>query len=139
MATLPPIYRNLPRAITLIRELRGHSQSEIARRSGIGKSQVSKYESGRELPKLDTLAGLLKALEVGVFEFWYTVHLIDAGEAQIDSSAGICLTLPPLALSGPGLLSTETDIAFRRLMEDVMQVYHQMNAERLMDLNRKHS
>jgi hypothetical protein len=36
-------------------------------------------------------------------------------------------------------MSVETDVAFRRIMEDVMQVYHQMNAERLRELGRKHS
>lgn len=138
MANLPPIYRNLPRAITLIRELRGRSQSEVASRAKIGKSQMSKYESGRELPKLPTLAVLFEALDVGVFEFWYTVYLIDAGEEQIDSKGGTVLALPPLPLAGTGLMSTETDVAFRRLMKDVMLVYHQMNAERLLGLNRKH-
>jgi transcriptional regulator with XRE-family HTH domain len=100
---LPHIYRNVPRAITLIRELRGLDQAQAALRAGIGKSQMSKYESGKELPKLDTLATVLEGLKVGVFEFWYTVYLINAGEAQIDSKEGTFLTPPPLPLGGAGL------------------------------------
>src|SRR3954463_11248292 len=128
---LPYVYRNLPRALTLIREMRGKSQSALARMAGIGKSQMSKYERGRELPKLDTLAPILEALEIGVFEFWYTVYLIDLDESKISPKEAGTVKLPPLPLSGPGLLSTETDAAFKRLMDDVMQVYHQMNAEKL--------
>jgi transcriptional regulator with XRE-family HTH domain len=136
---LPETYKNLPRALTLIRELRGLNQAQVASRAGIGKSQMSRYEGGKELPRLDTLVTVLAALRVGIFEFWYIVHLIDSGEAQIDSNAGILFTLPPLLLNGAGLMSTETDAAFKRLIEDVMKVYHQMNAERLRDLSRKHS
>ena len=131
MATPPYIYRNLPRALTLIRELRGKSQGEIARRAGIGKSQMSKYENGKELPRLDTLATVIEALEVDIFEFFYTVYLIDLEEAKIAPKEAGTVKPPPLPLSGPGLLSRETDAAFRRLMEDVMEVYHQMNAEKL--------
>lgn len=137
---LPRLYRNVPRALALIRELRGHSQSEIARRAGIGKSRISKYEGGKDLPRLDTLANLLSALEVGIFEFWYTVYLIDLGEEQLDfkeETGTLTQRLPPLPISGPGLLSNEADTAFKRLMEEVMKVYHQMNAEKLRDLQRK--
>ena len=104
MATLPYIYRNLPRALTLIRELRGRSQAELARRAGIGKSQMSKYENGKELPKLDTLATVIGALEVDIFEFFYTVYLIDLEEARIAPKEAGMIKPPPLPLAGPGLL-----------------------------------
>jgi transcriptional regulator with XRE-family HTH domain len=135
---LPHIYRNVPRALTLIRELRGKSQAAIAREAGMGKSQVSKYENGKELPKLDTLAQILQVLNVNLFDFWYTVHLIDAGEAKIDLKESTQLALPPpLLLNGAGLISGETDAAFKRLLDDVMKVYHQMNAEMLKAIEGK--
>ena len=37
----------------------------MARLAGIGKSQLSKYESGKELPKLDSLEKVLLVLNVG--------------------------------------------------------------------------
>ena len=102
----------------------------------MGKSQVSKYESGRELPKLHTLAALLEAVGVGVFEFWYIVSLIDGGEAQLGQADQSILPMPPLPLSGPGLMSSETDIAFKRLMDDVMKIYHQISIERIRELSK---
>jgi len=74
------LFANLGKALTRFRKLRGVSQAAIARRAGIGKSQLSKYESGKELPKLDSLEKLLDALGVGYFEFFRILALIDQGE-----------------------------------------------------------
>ena len=40
------MFRNLGTTIRLLRELRGYSQAALARRAGMGKSQLSKYEQG---------------------------------------------------------------------------------------------
>ena len=60
------MFANLGRTLSLLQELRGKSQARVAREAGIGKSQLSKYENGKELPKLDSLEKVLNALEVGV-------------------------------------------------------------------------
>ena len=57
------MFDNLGRALYLIRDLRGKSQAEVAREAGIGKSQLSKYEGGREFPGVQS-AG---TYEVGAF------------------------------------------------------------------------
>ena len=82
------MFRNLGPALRLIREERGLSQSALAKAAGIGKSQLSKYESGRERPKLDSLEKLLTVLSIRVADFFTVVSLIDRELARIDGAAG---------------------------------------------------
>src|ERR1700709_141250 len=67
------MFQNLGKALALVRELRGKTQAQVARAAGVGKSQLSKYENGKELPKLDSLEKLLDALGVSAFDFFYTL------------------------------------------------------------------
>ncbi len=127
------MFVNLGRTLSLLRELRGKSQARVAREAGIGKSQLSKYENGKELPKLDSLEKVLKALEVGHFEFFYTLYLVDqraAGLGQGGQPAGASgpstdepLYLPSLLLQGSALLSQTTDQAFARVFTDLLLLY----------------
>src|SRR5690349_23428871 len=117
------MFVNLGRTLSLLRELRGKSQARVAREAGIGKSQLSKYENGKELPKLDSLEKVLRTLEVGHFEFFYTLYLVDRRAAELlrlgsdrsDESPAEGpdlrdehLYIPPL-LKGHPLLSESTD------------------------------
>jgi len=127
------MFVNLGRTLSLLRELRGKSQASVAREAGIGKSQLSKYENGKELPKLDSLEKVLKALEVGHFEFFYTLYLVDqraAGLGRGGEPAGPLapspdepLYLPSLVLQGSALLSATTDQAFARVFADILLLY----------------
>src|SRR3954466_12957956 len=78
------MFINLGKTLGLLRELRGKSQARVAREAGIGKSQLSKYENGKELPKLDSLEKVLKALGVGHFEFFYTLYLVDQRASELE-------------------------------------------------------
>jgi len=81
------MFANLGVALARVRERRGASQAKIARLAGIGKSQLSKYESGKELPKLDSLEKVLLVLDVGHFDFFRMLALLDRGEElQIPSA-----------------------------------------------------
>ena len=71
------MFANLGPALARLRDLRGQSQAAVARAAGIGKSQLSKYENGKELPKMDSLERVLAALDMGSLEFFYTLHLMD--------------------------------------------------------------
>lgn len=127
------MFVNLGRTLSLLRELRGKSQARVAREAGIGKSQLSKYENGKELPKLDSLEKVLKALQVGHFEFFYTLYLVDQRSAglgragQPDHAAAPSpdepLYLPSLVLQGSALLSDATDKAFARVFADILILY----------------
>lgn len=76
----PGMFSNLGKTLARIRERRGKSQAAVARLAGIGKSQLSKYESGKELPKLDSLEKVLLVLDVGHFELFRMLALLDRGE-----------------------------------------------------------
>ena len=69
------LFSNLGRTLTLLRDLRGLSQAAVARRAGIGKSQLSKYETGKEKPKLESLSKLLAVLDVQPLQFFFALEL----------------------------------------------------------------
>jgi transcriptional regulator with XRE-family HTH domain len=128
------MFANLGRTLSLLRELRGKSQARVAREAGIGKSQLSKYENGKELPKLDSLEKVLNALDVGHFEFFYTLYLLDDRAAELArlSERGQLRDgderLPPPAplLKAHPLLSESTDQAFTRVFSDLLYLYRQV-------------
>jgi transcriptional regulator with XRE-family HTH domain len=70
------MFAHMGKALIRLRERVGLSQSSLARKAGCGKSQLSKYEKGRELPKLESLERLLGALGVSYIVFFWTLHLI---------------------------------------------------------------
>ena len=128
------MFVNLGRTLSLLRELRGKSQALVAREAGIGKSQLSKYENGKELPKLDSLEKVLLVLEVGHFEFFYTLYLVDRRAADLNrgtakETAGHEPSLddepvyPPPIFKGHPLLSEPTDQAFARVFTDILLLY----------------
>lgn len=132
------MFDNLGKALYLIRDLRGKSQAAVARDAGIGKSQLSKYESGKELPKLDSLRKVLRVLDIGPFELFYTMHLIDLEGERLDlRQEAKGQFLPPLILSGRGLFSDATDEAFQRVLKEVLALYHHMFREKLLGLSGK--
>ena len=113
--------------LSLLRELRAKSQARVSREAGIGKSQLSKYENGKELPKLDSLEKVLNALQVGYFEFFYTLHLVDRRAADLaaggEGGTGTGpLRMPPLP-AGSSLLAEPTDQAFSQVFTDLMLLY----------------
>ena len=57
------MFADLGSALRLLREAAGLTQAELAQKAGMGKSQLSKYENGKELPKLETLERLLEVLD----------------------------------------------------------------------------
>lgn len=134
---------NLGSALSLLRELRGKSQARLAKEAGIGKSQLSKYETGKEMPKLDSLEKVLHALEVGQYEFFYTLYLVDCraneirradrdtalaqGDSPVRAARATAddLRMPPL-LRGEALLGGVTDQAFNRLFNDVLALYRSL-------------
>lgn len=130
------MFANLGRTLGLLRELRGKSQARVAREAGIGKSQLSKYENGKELPKLDSLEKVLIALKVGYFEFFYTLYLVDRQAAELAGDPGALparmaleadgepLYLPPL--NGNTVFSEGTDQAFSQVFSDLLLLYRRI-------------
>ena len=137
------MFTNLGRTLRLLRELREKSQGEVAREAGIGKSQLSKYENGKELPKLESLAKVLKVLQLGPFEFFYTMHVLDRRAADLAAGAAYPAGGGPQVdvrdqhlllrslLPGNPLLPGTMDQAFTRVYENLLGVYRLVCEQRL--------
>lgn len=112
------MFEHLGQSVRVIREHAGLSQAELARRAGLGKSQLSKYERGKDLPKLESLARVLEVLQVDALAFFYVEHLISAGIQALKE-------LPALegeATFGP-LLSPGEAVAYKQIMQDVFNLF----------------
>jgi transcriptional regulator with XRE-family HTH domain len=113
-------FQHFGKALRVLRELRGMNQAELARKAGIGKSQLSKYEGDRELPRLDSLERILAALRVSHLGFFYTLDFIQAqakalaGGTEVARRAG--------AVTEFGVL-THTAHACGRAVGEVMMIY----------------
>jgi transcriptional regulator with XRE-family HTH domain len=118
------LFRNLGKTLTLLRQLRSKSQALLAREAGVAKSQLSKYESGRELPRLDSLEKLLGALDIGVNEFFYTLTMVNERGAALASlePSGERFRLSLLSAGG-SLLRVDAEKAFSRLLILVLDLH----------------
>ena len=63
-------------AVTLLRALRGWNQTQLAAASGVAKSQISRYELGREVPSPRTLERLAAAVGLPPFHLATIVAFI---------------------------------------------------------------
>ena len=71
------MFETLGLTLRVFRELSGCSQAELARKAQIGKSQLSKYESGKELPKLESLGKIITALGTTPLVVFYLSSVLD--------------------------------------------------------------
>jgi transcriptional regulator with XRE-family HTH domain len=117
------MFSDLGSALRLLREAAGLTQAELARRAGLGKSQLSKYENGKEMPKLETLERLLEVLDAEPATLFYTAHLLKH-RVEI-SPAALLVTATPLA-GDPALES------FRRLFGHFLESFEILMASRLL-------
>jgi transcriptional regulator with XRE-family HTH domain len=114
------MFANLGPALVLLRELRGKSQARVAREALIGKSQLSKYETGKELPKLDSLERVLTALGIEHFQLFSTLDLVDRRAVTLFPEQGG----PRPAAST--LLPEATTVAFHRVMNELLNLHRQV-------------
>jgi transcriptional regulator with XRE-family HTH domain len=125
------VFRNLGKALALLRDLRGKNQAQIARAAGMGKSQLSKYESGKELPRLDSLERLLDALGVSAQDFFHTMALVNDFVSSLDAPAGLGARLA-LPLPGNSLLSAEAEKSFSKIFAVILDLHRLFYEEPLL-------
>lgn len=114
-------------ALKLLREQAGLSQADLARKARMGKSQLSKYESRKELPKLDSLARILDVLKVQPVWLFYIAHLLARPVPE---------SLPTGALleaGAPGMLIDQIeDASYRDLFDQVLSLYRKTLESRVL-------
>ena len=104
------MFENLGLALFVVRSLKGRSQGDVSREAGLGRSQLSKYETGRVLPRLDTLRKLLQVLGTGLADFFYLVDFLG--------------TFPrPLSTPHSGLLRSDVDQAFTHVLSGLVALH----------------
>jgi transcriptional regulator with XRE-family HTH domain len=83
------LFRYISTTLVLVRELLGRvKQAECARRAGVTRSQLSRYETEGAVPTLEPLGRVLGALEVGPGEFFTVMAAVDllaGGEESLES------------------------------------------------------
>lgn len=123
------MFRHLGLTISVLRGLRGKSQAQVAREAGVGKSQLSKYENGKELPKLDSLGKILTVLDVTPLGFFYTQDFLDRRQKALDGgrTAGDFNILP----HDLSILSLKTQKRIKNLMGDVFALHEALLEERV--------
>ncbi|HWM90979.1 MAG TPA: helix-turn-helix transcriptional regulator [Thermoanaerobaculia bacterium] len=122
-----PFFAELGPALRLFRERAKLSASAVAQRAGIGKSQLSKYETGRELPKIDTLAKVLDVLAIEPLWLFYVMHLLSRG--QLSDSLRVELLL---LRGGAGFSVSGSEAqAFQRLLASVLDLHAEIVEERI--------
>lgn len=77
------MFKNLGLTLRLLRELRCMKQATLARTAGVGKSQLSKYEKGREVPRLPAIEKLLEALDMSFLDFAHVLDWVNSRQSAL--------------------------------------------------------
>lgn len=84
MNKTPLAFRNLGLALVVVRQLSGQTQDALAGQAGFSKSQLSKYEKGKNLPKLESLERVLEVLGLTPWAFFKVMDMLDAMSNGMD-------------------------------------------------------
>jgi transcriptional regulator with XRE-family HTH domain len=71
------MFETLGPALRVLREISGSSQMEIAKKAQVGKSQLSQYERGKQLPTLEPLGRIIAALETTPIVLFYVSSVLE--------------------------------------------------------------
>ncbi len=75
-------FRNIGKALRMLRIQRVKKQREIAAAAGITPAMLSAYETGKHRPSLDTAERVLQALKCDVVDLTHALQEIKRQEAQ---------------------------------------------------------
>lgn len=89
----PEEAKSIGLALMVLRRHRGVTLKALAEACGSTRSNLSLYEAGRTMPRHDTLARIIKALDVPMAAFW-------RAQVLIDEATGVREPEPPPALVG---------------------------------------
>lgn len=93
--------------------------------------QLSKYERGHGLPRLESLEKILTALGVTIFDLFTTMALLDLREEEIRSGTkrdSLMLSL----LTSRGILGGSVSLALRKVVDDLVLLHGEIIAAALL-------
>ncbi len=102
-------------AMRLLRERRGLSQNELAKKAGVGKARISCYENGREQPTFATIEKLLRALDTHRLALFLLAELLEPANTFLSTQPG-ALPAPrstPVSLQMLGALRSNLEAAVK--------------------------
>jgi transcriptional regulator with XRE-family HTH domain len=120
------MFGNLGRALRFARETKKQSQADLAELAQVSVSQLSKYENGRELPKLQSLQRICKALEIQPYQLLYAMFLMDRSEETV-----LGRDEPSASLPTAGILDPEVQKAFDTLWSALFGTYDTVVGDRM--------
>ena len=85
MGIMDNVRVNLGNAVKQMREALGWSQSQLARASGVSQQNVSRIEQGKQMPRVDMLAFIARALGATPDDILTRAGLIDLGDTWTKS------------------------------------------------------
>jgi transcriptional regulator with XRE-family HTH domain len=112
------MFETLGLTLRVLRELTGGSQAELARKARIGKSQLSKYENGKELPKLESLRKITVALGTTPLVVFYVSFVL---ENAAEVTAGLRAEI--LHQATGSLLTGREALRFRELFDHCLALH----------------
>jgi transcriptional regulator with XRE-family HTH domain len=80
------IFRNLGRALRLLRERRGHTQKQAAEISGITPPMLSAYENDRTSPEIESLDKLLRGLDASLSDLDWALRRVSPHRETRDAT-----------------------------------------------------
>jgi transcriptional regulator with XRE-family HTH domain len=83
----PEEAKSLKLTLMVLRRHRGMTTKALSQACGSTRSNLSLYETGRMLPRYDTIDRIVKALDLSMDAFWRAQALIDeaTGGAKVPS------------------------------------------------------
>lgn len=116
-------------ALRILRARAKLSGTAVARSAAMGKSQLSKYETGRELPRMETLAKILDATGVEPLWFFYLVHQL----SREDFTESLRSDLFRLRSGAGSPLAPSEEEGFRRHLETLFDLHSAVLKARIGD------
>jgi transcriptional regulator with XRE-family HTH domain len=121
------MFESLGLTLRVVRELNGWSQAELARKAQIGKSQLSKYENGKELPRLESLGKVIVALETTPLVVFYVSSVLErAGRGSMAARADL------LEQGAAMILHGEESRRYREVFDSFLGLFEAAAQERVL-------
>jgi transcriptional regulator with XRE-family HTH domain len=116
------MFANLGPALELLRSLRDKSQKRLAQEAGMSKSLLSLYETGGQLPKLESLERILGALQISPFELFSTLEMVDRRAEALEGTPN------PFPFLRSGIVPERVLHGFNIMMKNLQTLHEQTHS-----------